>query len=122
MSSRLIHARSARALIAGVVAVACTGTLDVLPSGSSSSGGSVSANAGSDSSAASANGGSGADDSDAAAEIPFEPVPPRVYVAKVKNLLLGLPATEEEIASVEKDPTALRDMGAAWFVRPEAQA
>jgi hypothetical protein len=43
-------------------------------------------------------------------------------VPKVKNLLLGLPATEEEIAAVTKDPTALREMVDAWFVRPEAQA
>ena len=40
----------------------------------------------------------------------------------MKNLLLGLPATEEEIAAVEQDPTALRGMVDAWFVRPEAQA
>jgi len=93
----------------------------VLPSSSSSSAGWASANAGSDS--LGANGGSsGTDDSDAAAEIPFEPVPARIYVAKVKNLLLGLPASEEEIGAVEKDPAALQDMVDAWFVRPEAQA
>jgi hypothetical protein len=55
-------------------------------------------------------------------EIPFEPVPARIYVAKVKNLMLGLPATEEEIAAVTTDPTALRGMVDAWFVKPEAQA
>jgi len=122
MSFRLIHSWSASALVAGAVAVACTGTLDVLPSHSSSHAGS--AGTGDDSSGnASSTSGSGSDDSpDAAVEIPFEPVQARVYVAKVKNLLLGLPATEEEIAAVEQDPTALKDMVDAWFVRPEAQA
>ena len=125
MSSRLIHGWSASALVAGSVAVACTGTLDVLPS-SSSSAGSLSANAGSDSSLGSnSSGGSSgtSDDSpDGSVEIPFEPVQARVYVAKVKNLLLGLPATEEEISAVDADPAALKDMVDAWFVRPEAQA
>jgi hypothetical protein len=125
MSSRLIHGWAASALVAGV-AVACTGTLDVLPSQPSSSAGWSSANSGSTSasSGTSSSGSSGVpDDSpDAAVEIPFEPVQARVYVPKVKNLLLGLPATEEEIAAVEQDPTALKDMVDAWFVRPEAQA
>ena len=124
MSSRLIHGWSASALVAGAIAVACTGTLDVLPSHSSA--GAPSANAGSDSalgSGSSTAGSSGAVDSpDSGVEIPFEPVPARVYVAKVKNLLLGLPATEEEISAVEQDPAALKDMVDAWFVRPEAQA
>ncbi|MES1175436.1 MAG: hypothetical protein ABUL62_14030 [Myxococcales bacterium] len=119
MSSRLVHTWAASALVASAVAIACTGTLDTLPSGSLSSGGS-SANG------SSGSGGLGASpddmDPDAAAEIPFEPVPARVYVAKVKNLMLGLPATEEEIAAVEQDPTALKAMVDAWFVRPEAQA
>ncbi|MEI9952459.1 MAG: hypothetical protein WDO74_26640 [Pseudomonadota bacterium] len=117
MSSRLIHGWVASALVAGSVGVACTGTLDVLPLQSSSSAGSSST----DSSSA-ASSGVAADSPDAAVEVPFEPVQARVYVAKVKNLLLGLPATEEEIAAVEQDPTALKDMVDAWFVRPEAQA
>ena len=123
MSSRLIHGYAASALVAGAVAVACTGTLDVLPSQSSSSAGS-SASSGSSSSGSSPVGTAGLlDDSpDAAVEVPFEPVQARVYVAKVKNLMLGLPATEEEIAAVEQDPTALKDMVDAWFVKPEAQA
>ena len=36
--------------------------------------------------------------------------------------MLGLPPAEEEIAAVEADPTALRGLVDAWFVRPEAQA
>jgi hypothetical protein len=101
MSSRLTHASAASALVAAAVAIACTGTLDVAPSSSSPPPGGT---------------------PDAGPELPFEPVQARVYVAKVKNLMLGLPATEEEIAAVIKDPTALRGMVDAWFVRPEAQA
>jgi hypothetical protein len=59
---------------------------------------------------------------DGGPELPFEAVSARVYVTKVKNLMLGLPPTEEEIAAVAQDPAALRDMVDAWFVRPEAQA
>jgi hypothetical protein len=121
MSSRLIHGYAASALVAGAVALACTGTLDVLPSQSSSSAGSSSA-PGSSGSFGTGSAGLIDDSPDAAAEIPFEPVQARVYVAKVKNLLLGLPATEEEITAVEQDPAALKDMVDAWFVRPEAQA
>ena len=43
-------------------------------------------------------------------------------MAKVKNLMLGLPPKEEEIAAVEQDPAALRGLVDAWFVKPEAQA
>jgi len=106
-------------LVAGAVAVACTGTLDVLPSHSSSSAGSSSGGSDPLGSGSSSPGAAGTDDT---VEVPFEPVPARVYVAKVKNLLLGLPATEEEITAVDQDPAALRDMVDAWFVRPEAQA
>src|SRR6187549_3778384 len=119
MSSRLIHGWAASALVACAAAIACTGTLDALPSHSSSGAGSANSGSGSSSSGSS----SMPDDSpDAAVEVPFEPVQARVYVAKVKNLLLGLPATEEEISAVEQDPTALKAMVDAWFVRPEAQA
>ncbi len=52
---------------------------------------------------------------------PYEPVSARIYVAKVKNLLIGQAATEDEIAAVEKDPKALRAMVDAWFVTPDAQ-
>jgi hypothetical protein len=59
---------------------------------------------------------------DAGTTVPFEPVPASVYVAKVKNLMLGLPASDDEVAAVTADPTALRGLADAWFVRPEAQA
>jgi hypothetical protein len=114
MSSRLVHTWAASALVASAVAIACTGTLDVPSSQSSSP--SPSSSTPTDTTPD-----SGAPDS-GATELPFEPVPARVYVAKVKDLMLGLPATEDEISAVDKDPTALRAMVDAWFVRPEAQA
>src|SRR5688500_18710677 len=102
MSSRLTHASAAFALVVGAVAFACTGTLDVAtPNSSPPPGGQM---------------------PDGGPEGPFDAVQARVYVAKVTNLMLGLPATEEEIAAVIKDPAALRGMVDAWFVRPEAQA
>ncbi len=54
-------------------------------------------------------------------KFPYERVSPRLYVSKVKNLLIGQAATEEEISAVEKDPKALRAMVDAWFVKPDAQ-
>jgi hypothetical protein len=110
MSTRLMHPWVPSALAAGAVAIACTGTLDVSPSKSSSS------------SPPSSSTGGNWTGGDAGPELPFEAVQARVYVAKVKNLMLGLPATEEEIAAVTQDPAALRAMVDAWFVRPEAQA
>ena len=54
-------------------------------------------------------------------QFPFEAVSPRIYVAKVKDLLIGQAPTEDEITAVTKDPTALRGMVHAWFVTPAAQ-
>ncbi|MET0595613.1 MAG: hypothetical protein ABW133_23150 [Polyangiaceae bacterium] len=98
MSSRLTRASIASMLLAGV-GIACTGTLDVPSKGAP-----------------------GGQTPDGGTDLPFEPVAARVYVPKVKNLMLGLPATAEEIAAVTADPTAFRDLVDAWFVRPEAQA
>ena len=54
-------------------------------------------------------------------QFPYEPVSARIYVAKVKNLMIGEAATEEEIQKVEKDPGALRGLVHDWFVTPKAQ-
>jgi len=98
MASRLMHACVVFALVAS--AAGCKGKLYVEGPPTGSDGGT--------------GGGPGT--------FEFEPVSARVYVAKVKNLMLGLPPAEEEIAAVEQDPTALRGLVDAWFVRPEAQA
>ena len=106
---------AATALGTGAVALACTGSLDVKTKAQASPSG-----AGSSSGGATASGGTAP--GEPMPQIPFEPVSARIYVAKVKNLLLGLPATEEEIAAVTADPAALKGMVDAWFVKPEAQA
>jgi hypothetical protein len=96
MASRFRHACAVSALAS--LSIGCHGKLNVAPTGNDA--GTI----------------------DPPGAIPFEPVSARIYVAKVKNLMLGLPPAEEEIAAVEADPTALRGLVDAWFVRPEAQA
>jgi len=51
--------------------------------------------------------------------VPFEAVSPRVYVAKVKNVLVGLAPTAAEIAAVEADDRALGALVDDWMQRPE---
>ena len=48
----------------------------------------------------------------------FQPVSPYVYVPKVKNLLLGLPATDAEVTAVAADPTQLKALIAGWMQQP----
>jgi len=50
---------------------------------------------------------------------PFQAVAPASYVAKVKNLLVGLPPTDAEVQQVEGDPAALKTLIAAWMQQPE---
>jgi hypothetical protein len=99
MTLRLGHAWVVSVLLSGAIALGCKGKLDVGTPGGLDGGA-----------------------TDGTSGIPFEPVPARIYVAKVKNLMLGLPPAEEEISAVEQDPAALRALVDAWFVRPEAQA
>lgn len=49
---------------------------------------------------------------------PFEPVGPEVYVPKVKSLLTGLAASDDEIKSVVRDPNALRGLIDQWMETP----
>lgn len=51
----------------------------------------------------------------------FQPDPPRVYVAKVKNLLVGLPPTQAEVDAVTADPNALGGLVDQWMAQPEYQ-
>src|SRR6478752_5848498 len=129
MKVRFKRSLAALAFGSSAVALSCTGSLDVKTKADASSASSTSSagttGAGSGS-GASSNGGSAGSLSTTPDEpvpvFPFEAVPARIYVAKVKNLMLGLPATDDEIAAVEADPGALKDMVDAWFVKPEAQA
>jgi hypothetical protein len=50
---------------------------------------------------------------------PFVPASPRVYVAKVKNVLVGLAPTEDEVTAVEQDPGRLADLVDGWMKTPE---
>jgi hypothetical protein len=49
----------------------------------------------------------------------FEAVPPRVYVAKVKDVLTGLAPTDDELAAVEADPSQLSALVDGWMRTPE---
>ena len=54
-------------------------------------------------------------------ELPPAPYPgasPAAYVAKVKDLLVGQPPTDAEIAQVVKDPTALGTLVDGWMQLP----
>ena len=50
---------------------------------------------------------------------PFQPDPPAVYVAKVKNILVGLPPTDEEVAAVAADPAQLPALIEGWMALPQ---
>ena len=47
--------------------------------------------------------------------------PPEVYVAKVKNILVGLPPTDDEVAQVKADPSTLGALVDSWMAMPEYQ-
>lgn len=51
--------------------------------------------------------------------VPFEPVGPESYVNKVKTLLIGSAANSAEVAKVQQNPAALRDLIAGWLDNPE---
>ncbi len=48
----------------------------------------------------------------------FQPVTPNVYVAKVKNMLVGLAPTDAEVQSVEADPSQLGVLVDGWTKLP----
>ena len=49
----------------------------------------------------------------------FQADPPTVYVAKVKNLLVGLPPTDAEVMAVAADPTQLKTLAQGWMQLPQ---
>ena len=59
-------------------------------------------------------GGAGADGG-----VAFAADPPAVYVAKVKNLLVGLPPSNAELAQVVASPEALGELVDGWMQLPE---
>jgi hypothetical protein len=52
----------------------------------------------------------------------FQNDPPTVYVAKVKNILVGLPPSGDEVQAVVADPNALKSLIDQWMTTPEYQA
>ena len=63
----------------------------------------------------------GAATTNADAGVQFQADAPAVYVAKVKNILVGLPPTDDEIAQVTADPSALGTLVDGWMQLPEYQ-
>ena len=53
--------------------------------------------------------------------IPSEVSSPSTYVAKVKNILVGLPPTDAEIKAVQADPTKLAGLIDTWMALPQYQ-
>ena len=49
----------------------------------------------------------------------FEAATPQSYVGKVKDILVGLPATDAEIAAVANDPNALAGLIDGWIAQPQ---
>jgi hypothetical protein len=45
--------------------------------------------------------------------------PPSVYIAKVKNVLVGLPPTDAELKAVEADPSQLKGLIDGWMLLPQ---
>ena len=55
-----------------------------------------------------------------AAPLAFQADPPSVYVAKVKNVLVGLPPTDDEIKAVAADATQLTTLIDGWMGLPQS--
>jgi hypothetical protein len=51
----------------------------------------------------------------AASGVQFQAEPPSVYVAKVKNILVGDAPTDEEVEAVAADPTQLKGLVTGWM-------
>jgi hypothetical protein len=71
-----------------------------------------------------AEGGTSATDGGVGAEggpapVPFEPLAPAAYLGKVKNLLVALPPTDDELQTVSADPSKLKTLIAGWMKLPE---
>ncbi len=50
--------------------------------------------------------------------LPFQADPPAVYVAKVKNILVGLAPTDDEVKAVTADPSQLGVLIDGWMTLP----
>jgi hypothetical protein len=50
--------------------------------------------------------------------VPFSATSPFIYVAKVKNILVGLPPTDDEVAQVQANAAALKTLIQGWMKLP----
>ena len=51
--------------------------------------------------------------------VPFHAVPAAIYVAKVKNVLVGLPPSDAEVMQVQGDPSKLKALISGWMQLPQ---
>ena len=51
----------------------------------------------------------------------FTRASPSIYLAKVKNILVGQPPTDDELQAVSRDPSALGELVDRWMQLPEYQ-
>ena len=58
---------------------------------------------------------------DGGTTVPFTPDPPQAYVAKVKNVLVGLAPTDSEVQAVVQTPSALGGLVDQWMALPQYQ-
>jgi hypothetical protein len=80
------------------------------------------ASAGGGGSAGTTPGDAGGTTTDAGADaVAFAAATPATYVAKVKNILVGLPATDTEVQAVAADPTQLKGLVTGWLKLPGYQ-
>jgi hypothetical protein len=89
-------------------------TLAVACASSSSSGPAGQAGAAAGTSSSAAGGGGGPP-----GPTGFSPLPASASVAKVKNVLVGLPPTDDEVTAVAADPSALKSLIGNWMQLPE---
>ena len=94
------------------LAGACSSSSLSPKTGQAGSGGS----SGGGSSGTSADGGAATSGGDAS--VPFTAALPASYVAKVKNILVGLPPTDDEVKAVTADPTQLKALVQGWMKLP----
>ena len=101
-------------MCATATAVACAGS-----KGTSSDSGSPSPGAGASGGVGTASAGTAGSGGGVSATTPFAPDGPAVYVAKVKNILLGLPPTDDEVTSITADPSKFADLVHSWMSAPQ---
>jgi len=114
--------RAALVPIASVsVALACSSSSGHDHDAAGGSSGSTFASGGTDSNAGASGECSDAGSCGVVTAPPFYAVSPAAYVAKVKNLLVGLPASADEIAAVQADANALGGLISDWQKMAEYQ-